>query len=225
MTQHVETTRIVDRVYASLRDAILSGEMPPETPLSVPELSRQLNVSRSPVREAVLQLVSSGLAVERARKGCFVTRIELSDLIEIHDMRSALEALAVSLIADVPATLIQSLKEQISRQETALAHQDWRAFTVADRLFHECFHEYCGSGRLKNTLANLRLQMEIALIEVAQSPDLMESSIKEHKQIVDTLVNGTPEMAGEVMRTHIRSTRNRIWNRLQRETAEREERQ
>lgn len=220
MAHSVETTRIVDRVYASLRDSILSGEMPPDTPLSVPELSRQLNVSRSPVREAVLQLVSSGLAVERARKGCFVTKIALSDLIEIHDMRGALEALAVSLIGDVPSSLVRALKEQISRQETALAHQDWRAFTVADRLFHECFHDHCGSGRLKNTLENLRLQMEIALIEVAQSPDLMESSIKEHKQIVDALVNQSSEIASEVMRTHIRSTRNRIWNRLQRESAE-----
>ncbi|WP_417843545.1 GntR family transcriptional regulator [Thalassospira sp.] len=218
MTQLVETTRIVDRVFASLRDAILSGEMPPHTPLSVPELSRQLNVSRSPVREAVLQLVASGLAVEHARKGCFVTKIELSDLIEIHDMRSALEALAVSLVHEVPSTLVKKLNEQIKHQETALAHQDWRAFTVADRFFHECFHESCGNGRLKSTLANLRLHMEIALLEVAQSPDLMENSIKEHKQIVASLVENTPEVAAEVMRNHICSTRNRIWDRLQHES-------
>ncbi len=219
MKQEIETTRIVDRVYGSLREAILTGELLPDAPLSVPELSRRMNVSRSPVREAVLQLVSNGLAVERARKGCAVVRIDLADLLEIHDMRSALEALAISLIRKVRPSLVARLNAQIERQEQALGNHDWRTFITADRLFHECFHDECGNGRLKNSLSNLRLQMEIALIEVAQSQELMARSIAEHKQIVSCFVRNAVQEASEMMRHHIQSTRNRVQARLQNETS------
>lgn len=63
------TTHIVDTVQGALRDAIFRGSLRGGEPLSVPELSRKLKVSRSPVREAVLGLVAEGLAVEQPRKG------------------------------------------------------------------------------------------------------------------------------------------------------------
>uniref|UniRef100_UPI00286E338F GntR family transcriptional regulator n=1 Tax=Deinococcus sp. TaxID=47478 RepID=UPI00286E338F len=69
MLQPLPSVRVVDQVRQSLRNAIMNGELPPGTRLSVPDLARRLNVSRSPVREAVLQLVSEGLAVEHSRRG------------------------------------------------------------------------------------------------------------------------------------------------------------
>ncbi|KAB2920726.1 MAG: GntR family transcriptional regulator [Hyphomicrobiaceae bacterium] len=77
------SVRIVDRVHATLHEAILAGSLEPGSQLSVPELSRRLNVSRSPVREAVLQLVADGLAVEQPRKGVVVSTIDHEDIAEI----------------------------------------------------------------------------------------------------------------------------------------------
>ena len=70
--QPLPSVRVVDQVRESLRSAIMTGELPPGTRLSVPELARRLNVSRSPVREAVLHLVSQGLAVEHSHFAHFV---------------------------------------------------------------------------------------------------------------------------------------------------------
>src|SRR5437764_1630248 len=92
-------TRIVDSVQATLRDAILDGALRAGEPLSVPELARRLNVSRSPVREAVLGLVAQGLAVEQPRRGVVVATVDPADLLAIHEVRVFLEAGAASLCA------------------------------------------------------------------------------------------------------------------------------
>jgi DNA-binding GntR family transcriptional regulator len=66
----------------------------------VPELARRLNVSRSPIREAGLQLVSEGLAVEQPRRSVVVAMIELNDVLDIHEIREFVEALSARLCAD-----------------------------------------------------------------------------------------------------------------------------
>src|SRR6478609_5245849 len=84
--------RIVDAVQESLRQAIFAGALRAGEALSVPELARRLNVSRSPVREAVLGLVAQGLAVEQPRRGVVVATIAADDLVAIHEVREFLEA-------------------------------------------------------------------------------------------------------------------------------------
>ena len=84
--------RIVDAVQDMLREAIFGGTLRAGEALSVPELARRLNVSRSPVREAVLGLVAQGLAVEQPRHGVVVATISADDLVAIHEVREFLEA-------------------------------------------------------------------------------------------------------------------------------------
>src|SRR5450631_4514476 len=121
-------TRIVDAFHESLREGILSGALPPGQPLSVPELARRLNVSRSPIREAVLQLVSEGLAVEQPRRGVVVAMIELNDVLEIHEIREFVEALSARLCAErIDADGIAELRDIIARQETCVARTMPRA--------------------------------------------------------------------------------------------------
>lgn len=207
-------TRVVDQVFEALRDAILGGELPPDAPLSVPALSEKLNVSRSPVREAVLQLVAQGLAVERSRRGCVVARIEIRDLLEIHDMRSALEALAVKRVASVTPALLDELSAIIETQKSAALEGHWRRFNEADRAFHAVFHREAENQRLAATLDSLRMQMEIALVEVAQSAELMERSIDEHTGIVGALRERDMPRAENLMREHILATRGRLHEHL-----------
>ena len=91
--------RIVDTVQAALRSAIFDGALRAGQALSVPELARQLNVSRSPVREAVLGLAAQGLAVEQPRRGVVVATVDPAALLAIHEVRIFLEAGATSLCA------------------------------------------------------------------------------------------------------------------------------
>src|SRR3954467_13176291 len=93
------SARIVDTVQVALRQAIFQGTLRAGEQLSVPELARRLNVSRSPVREAVLGLVAQGLAGEQPRRGVVVATIAADDLVAIHEVREFLEAGAARLCA------------------------------------------------------------------------------------------------------------------------------
>src|SRR5215470_13002902 len=99
LPQMTTAARIVDSVQDTLRDAIFGGALRAGEALRVPELARRLNVSRSPVREAVLGLVAQGLAVEQPRRGVVVATIAEQDLVAIHEVREFLEAGAARLAA------------------------------------------------------------------------------------------------------------------------------
>src|ERR1700730_9175630 len=117
--------RIVDAVQDMLRDAIFGGTLRAGEALSVPDLARRLNVSRSPVREAVLGLVAQGLAVEQPRRGVVVATIEPRDVIAIHKMRAFLEAGAARLCAQrVDAAGVERLRQILAEQKGIVHARD-----------------------------------------------------------------------------------------------------
>src|SRR5258708_22450111 len=91
---------LTERVTAIIRQAILSGKFAPGTRLSVPELARQLGVSRTPAREALLILESEGLLATRSGLGLEVLIGDHDNLIEILELREAMEGLAARLAAE-----------------------------------------------------------------------------------------------------------------------------
>src|ERR1700746_3157817 len=99
LPQMSPATRIVDAVQDALRDAIFGGTLRAGEALSVPELARRLNVSRSPGREAVLGLVAQGLAGGHPLPRVVVATIPADDLVAIHEVREFLEAGAAQLAA------------------------------------------------------------------------------------------------------------------------------
>lgn len=88
-----------DRAFASLRTAIVEGELPPGAPLTEVEQATRLGVSRTPVREAFARLVAAGLAVERGPRTLLVSAIEPDDVAALFDLRSALDEQAARLAA------------------------------------------------------------------------------------------------------------------------------
>src|SRR3954454_21776569 len=119
------SARIVDTDRVALRQAIFQGTLRAGEPLSVPELARRLNVSRSPVREAVLGLVAQGLAVEQPRRGVVVATVKAADLLAIHEIRVFLEACAARLAAQrIAAEQIKALRAMLREQEAAVKSTD-----------------------------------------------------------------------------------------------------
>ena len=114
----MQSERLADKAYAVLRAQILKRELPPGHALSVPELSRQLGVSRSPVHEAVLQLVADGLAQEEARKGAVVAHFDLEDALQILEARELLEVASVRLGA------VRVTPQELDRLEQIMETQD-----------------------------------------------------------------------------------------------------
>lgn len=205
------SVRIVDRVHAALRDAILSGALAPGTQLSVPELSRRLSVSRSPVREAVLQLVADGLAHEQPRKGVAVTTVAPEDLTEIHEIREFLEALAARLCAQrCSPAMAQGLKAVLDDQERRIAARDAPGYFHTNAEFHRRIAEGAGNRRLTTFQALLQDQMALALTQLARQVEHMEAGLKEHRRILRAIAAHDADKAEDAMRSHIAKTAARL---------------
>jgi DNA-binding GntR family transcriptional regulator len=205
------TTRIVDSVQGTLRDAILRGVLRSGEPLSVPELSRKLNVSRSPVREAVLGLVAEGLAIEQPRKGVMVASVEAKDLLQIHEIRVYLEAGAARLCAErINANGTVNLKRILRKQNVAVTAGDSEGYFATNHELHRAIAEGACNDRMAAMLTLLEGQMRIALHQVVQSRKHMKQGLLEHTQIVEAIAAKQPGQAERSMRDHIASTIRRL---------------
>lgn len=203
--------RIVDAVYEALRQGILSGTLTPGQQLSVPELSRQLNVSRSPVREAVLQLVAEGLALEQPRKGVVVATIEIADLLEIHEIREFAEALSARLCAErIDEAGIAILRGILDRQRACVEQDDASGYFETNTAFHDALGAVTGNARLRDILASLEGQMRIGLKRVSSEPEQRRRGVIEHAQILKAIEHRDGDRAERLMKEHIANTRKRL---------------
>ena len=207
--------RIVDSVHATLRAAILDGGLSPGQPLSVPELSRQLDVSRSPVREALLALVADGLAVELPRRGVSVVEVAASDLLEIHEVREAVEAQAARLCAErASGTTLRGLADVLARQHVVVEQEDAAGWFRTNAEFHGAIAAGTGNRRLAEVLLNLEAQMRLGLRQVSSDREQRRRGLAEHQAVLDAISRHDPDTAERTMRDHIRRTKQALARRL-----------
>jgi DNA-binding GntR family transcriptional regulator len=199
--------RIVDAVQEALRQAIFGGTLRAGDPLSVPELARRLNVSRSPVREAVLGLVAQGLAVEQPRRGVVVATVEPDDMLAIHEVREFLEAGAARLCAQrIDDATVQRLQAILATQEQAVQSGDTAGYFATNLELHRTIAAATGNPRLTQILLTLENQMRIALHRIAGNAAHMRAGYQEHAQVVTAIAARDPDSAEQAMRAHIAST-------------------
>lgn len=210
------STRLVDSIAARLRQAIVGGKLAPGTQLSVPALARTLAVSRSPVREAVLQLVGHGLAVEQPRKGVVVATVDHDDLVHIHEIREYVEAAAARYCAErIDRKGLALLDAVLARQKRAVADTDALAYYETNADLHRLIATHAGNPRLAAMLAQLEGQMAIALQHISASRAHMRAACQEHADIIAQIKCGNGAKAESAMRAHIAATLTRV--KLQRE--------
>lgn len=193
----------MDHVRERLRAAILAGDLAPGTRLSVPELARHLQVSRSPVREAVLLLVGEGLAVEHSRRGVEVARLGLADLLELYDLRAALDSLAAGLAASrMSGTDLAALRGVLDAQGAA-ATLDPRGFRELDARFHQIIVQTCGNARLTRHAELLAREMRLAGPLLLNTVPHLRLSHEEHRTIEAALRQRDAPAAEQAMRAHL----------------------
>jgi DNA-binding GntR family transcriptional regulator len=200
--------RTVDAVREALQTAIRRGELKPGDALSVPELARRLNVSRSPVREAVLHLVADGFAVEAPRRGVALRTLDERDLAQIHEMREVLEGLAARRCAAAPPPgLLDALEALLARERDAVKRLDAAGYADTNARFHAAIARASGNDRLTDSLTRLANQMALALADNAASPAVMTKGHAEHRAVLRAIAAGKPEAAELAMRGHIARNR------------------
>lgn len=203
--------RLVDVVHRQIQDAILGRDLAAGEQLSVPELSRQLDVSRGSVREAVLQLVADGLAEERPRRGVVVATIGGDEIRQIHEIREVLEGQAARLCAGLrSAQFCDELDATLGRQKEAIDSADAAGYADTDSHFHALLAAGCGNPMLGSLVERLHTQMQIALDRVAEAADHRCQGHAELQAVADAVRIGDSDAAEKAMRIHIGRTRREV---------------
>jgi DNA-binding GntR family transcriptional regulator len=211
LMEPVTSERFVDLVHEKLRLAILSGELTPGTQLSVPELARRLGTSRSPVREAVQQLVSDGLARSTPRKGAVVADLSPRDQYEIHCAREVLEGLACRLAAqNISEAALQQLDCTIREHLRACDAENVEKYVATGMQFHEMIRDASGNRVVSSILRSLHDQLRTTVERASSIDGNMRLASQEHAAIFDAIRHRKASEAERRMRQHIARTRDLV---------------
>ncbi|WP_129667447.1 GntR family transcriptional regulator [Phytoactinopolyspora endophytica] len=195
---------LAERAYLNLRTAILEHELAPGTRLSVPNVAERLGVSRSPAREAIARITYEGLAHFEPNKGAVVADLNAESLVEIYEVREALEGLACRLASQrMNRDDVAGLRELLSQHTAAAEAGEVELHYELDMRFHARIRELAGNTRLTTQLELLQQQIRLAMYTTHRSPGGMPLALTEHRRIIDALESGDPVLAEAAGRSHI----------------------
>lgn len=189
-----------------MRRRILENRWPANFTALEAEIAIELGMSRTPVREALVQLEAQGLIVLRPRYGIQVLPISADDMADIYQIITALEAEAAELAArrGLPETDLQRLDESAKIMELALESDDRVAWALADQEFHRTLAALSGNARLAAMIASVSDQAHrVRMTMLHQRPHPVASTM-EHRLLVDALRRSDGEGARELQRIHRR---------------------
>lgn len=198
-----------DEVYHILREKLTSFQFKPGQSLSEKDIATQLQVSRTPVRHALFRLEKHGLVEIISRKGAFIKFLSMKDILEIFQVRKALEGLAARLAAR--NIDLEELKEyenyylDFLNRNLGENHQEIFNFGVS---FHDFIIRSASNKRVERILKDFRIQLEISRIfwlnqEHNIEPSRATESIQEHLEIIEALKKRDGELAEKQMKKHI----------------------
>ena len=201
-----------DYVYRSLRHRILSRELLPGERLNEVELAESLNMSRTPVREALARLTNYGLVTTAPRRGASVRRLSHQDVVDLLDMREALECLAVRLATPrLQAEQIAALRDHLLLRRTeALAGQPRNDEPFGEHDLHASLVTASGNALLVDTIQRTYDLLLTLRIGSTQVPGRAVGAVDEHLWVLDALEAHDPELAEERLIAHLRAGRKNI---------------
>ncbi|MGI5162830.1 GntR family transcriptional regulator [Spirillospora sp. CA-253888] len=203
---------LAERAYEELRSAILESRLTPGTALSVPALADQMNLSRSPVREAVQRLIHDGLATHVPHRGAEVSSVDVEDLRQLYVVRESLEGLAARLATerlDVPA--LAELEAILAEHEQVVAEGGGEGAHIRqDMRFHQAIRNLSGNGHLIDILDQLQGRAHLGLHSLWRHPHAPRLALTEHRQIYEAMAAGDPDAAERAARNHVARLRVRL---------------
>lgn len=210
---------VADAIYEQLWRRIVNREFAPGMRLAEETLARELGISRTPVREALLRLGQVGLVRVSTRRGFSVPVITPQDVIELYDVRTALETFATRRATPcVTAEEIagqrksqQAAFEQVGIGSAASAEQ----FVRADLALHQLLQQRGGNPRSARLLSDVMGQLSLFTMRAAQHPLRNRAAIVEHQAILDELDHRHAGAAAQAMETHLQGVKQRALEDLE----------
>jgi DNA-binding GntR family transcriptional regulator len=195
-----------DKVVAELRQRIIDGVYAPGDRLTEDRLADSFGVSRNPVREAIRMLETEGFLVATPRRGATVARVSLQDMVDLFDVRLALEVLAARLVTErASSTDVAELDDILAAARAAIDEQRLDDLTELNSRLHATICVLSGNTLLRSMMDSLhgRLQWVYRQTADRRAPD----SWAEHEALVAAIRAGDVDAAGDAARQHVLNAR------------------
>ncbi|MDF1706160.1 MAG: GntR family transcriptional regulator [Aeromicrobium sp.] len=193
----------VARTEAVLRSMIFSGQIRPGERLNEVTLAATLGISRGPLREAVQRLGGQGILISQPHRGSFVRTFTRAEIVELYEMRSAVELQAVRVLSRAGGDeAVVHLRDLATRAHAVLSAAPGSPFP-ADLDFHHQLVSLSGNTMLIRAAHDLQLQIALARSMSASQPARAREASDEHDAVVDAIARHDAAAACDLMEHHI----------------------
>ena len=203
-----------DRVREAIQRAILDGTLEQGRPLIEREIAGMLGVSKTPVREALKQLHSSGLVEINVYQGVSVRRLDVTTVRELYEARAIVESHAVRLsVQRVGAAINKGARQALKDAESLLTSDQPALLGLANRRFHVELYRECENTLLLSFLDKLRVLAAFVATAGWRIQATFGDEAQEHAMILRAVEEGDAERAEQLTRTHIiRASKSLLWS-------------
>ena len=202
---------LAKQVTKALRQSILTNELTPNVIYNEKSIAQDLGISRTPVREALLELSAKRLVKFLPQKGVVINTFTLQDIDDAFEIRTALEVFSVQKLClnanDLDTT---SLEQCLTDQTHAVASKDEIRFMEADRNFHIGFTRLTQNNYLIDMMEDIRDIMHLMGFKALAITGRMEAVVKEHRKILAAVQQKNVSLAMDQMRVHLENSRDAV---------------
>lgn len=212
MQNKIERVALRDLVHRNVLERILQGNLPPGSRVKDTDLSEELQVSRTPVREALLRLVKEGFLENLVGRGFLVRPLTSQEVRDIYPIIWTLETLALRTSTSLPDESLLAF-EKISA-EMEVPQSDFIGLIELDKKWHKTLLSGCDNQRLLDMIQDLKaiaFRYEYAFM---QNRELVEVSLREHREISKTLFDQGREAAVPLLVKHWESSMHALLEKL-----------
>jgi DNA-binding GntR family transcriptional regulator len=198
-----------DVAVDAIRNEIVAGRLAPETRLILDELSQQLGLSMTPIREALPVLEGEGLIVQLAHRGAIVAPMDREEILELYAIRGGLESMvtrqAVPRVTPVDLAQMNDLVQEMRELEG-----NWIEFLERDMAFHLVLYSAAGSKRWRETIETLWKRSKRYMISSTAMSGEVSRIFDDHQALLASCESGDPEVAAEITYRHLRLSEERL---------------
>lgn len=212
MTLFNRPKSLTELVTENLRDRIVTGEFDLGSQLSESRIAKDLEVSRTPVREAINRLEMEGLLIVEPQKGSFVFNLEPEELAKLCDARVCLETTALTLaVQNRSDDLHAALKECVDQMTLAREADDVAKYLALDTEFHQHLFDCADNRFLNDAYQAISLKMAAIRTRLGGHPEHMAKSYREHQELVEAVKARDLDLALSILRSHIDRKEGSYW--------------
>lgn len=195
-----------DKIRAALEAEITAGHLVAGSRIDEQVLMEQFDVSRTPAREAIQQLMAAGLVTAVPRQGAVVASLSVAEYVAMLEILMELEGLAARLSARrMPAVQRRQLTQADAACREAAAKDDAESYGKANREFHEIIYDGSLNEILARQLRSMRLRMRHPQRALFDRPGRIRNSLAEHGAVLQAILSGDEAEAYRAMTGHISS--------------------